>query len=92
MELLRAAQRNRGEFYDQEEYEGGGILVRYVWLNLSQSPREWSSLLSRRRKDMEGELDLRIHTPAQPVEPRPGASFMKQVWTELQKPANVTIA
>jgi len=26
---------NRGEFYDQEQYKGGSILVRYVWLNIS---------------------------------------------------------
>ena len=31
---------NRGEFFDQEEYKGRAILVRYVWLNLSpQSAR-----------------------------------------------------
>jgi hypothetical protein len=28
---------NRGEFYDQEDYKGRAILVRYVWLN--NSPR-----------------------------------------------------
>jgi hypothetical protein len=26
---------NRGEFYDQEQYKGRAILVRYVWLNIS---------------------------------------------------------
>ena len=26
---------NRGEFYDQENYKGRAILVRYVWLNIS---------------------------------------------------------
>jgi len=26
---------NRGEFYDQEDFKGRAILVRYVWLNLS---------------------------------------------------------
>jgi hypothetical protein len=26
---------NRGEFYDQEQYKGCSILVRYVWLNIS---------------------------------------------------------
>jgi hypothetical protein len=26
---------NRGEFYDQEQYKGRAILVRYLWLNLS---------------------------------------------------------
>jgi hypothetical protein len=26
---------NRGEFYDQEQYKGRSILVRYVWLNVS---------------------------------------------------------
>src|SRR5262244_4473781 len=26
---------NRGEFYDQEEYKGRAILVRYLWLNIS---------------------------------------------------------
>jgi hypothetical protein len=26
---------NRGEFYDQEDYKGRAILVRYVWLNIS---------------------------------------------------------
>jgi len=31
---------NRGEFYDQEQYKGRAILVRYVWLNISpKSPR-----------------------------------------------------
>jgi len=31
---------NRGEFYDQEEYKGRAILVRYMWLNISpQSAR-----------------------------------------------------
>jgi hypothetical protein len=29
-------QGNRGEFYDQEDYKGRKIIVRYVWLN--QSP------------------------------------------------------
>jgi hypothetical protein len=27
--------RNRGEFFDQEEYKGRAILVRYMWLNIS---------------------------------------------------------
>ncbi len=26
---------NRGAFFDQEEYKGQMILVRYVWLNIS---------------------------------------------------------
>jgi hypothetical protein len=26
---------SRGEFYDQEQYKGRSILVRYVWLNIS---------------------------------------------------------
>jgi hypothetical protein len=26
---------NRGEFYDQEQYKGRAIYVRYVWLNIS---------------------------------------------------------
>jgi hypothetical protein len=26
---------NRGEFYDQEDFKGRAILVRYVWLNIS---------------------------------------------------------
>ena len=26
---------NRGEFYDQEQYKGRSILVRYVWSNIS---------------------------------------------------------
>jgi hypothetical protein len=26
---------NRGEFFDQEEFKGRAILVRYVWLNIS---------------------------------------------------------
>lgn len=26
---------NRGEFYDQEDYKGRAIFVRYVWLNIS---------------------------------------------------------
>jgi len=26
---------NRGEFYDQEQYKGRAIFVRYVWLNVS---------------------------------------------------------
>src|SRR5215472_929932 len=31
---------NRGEFYNQQEYKGRAILVRYVWLNISpQSAR-----------------------------------------------------
>src|SRR5579871_6466756 len=31
---------NRGEFYDQEDYKGRAILVRYMWLNISpQSAR-----------------------------------------------------
>src|SRR6266513_3731617 len=25
---------NRGEFYDQEQYKGRSILVRYAWLNI----------------------------------------------------------
>ena len=29
---------NRGEFYDQEDWKGRAILVRYVWLNIS--PKE----------------------------------------------------
>lgn len=27
---------NRGEFFDQEDYKGRAILVRYVWLNISR--------------------------------------------------------
>ena len=27
--------RNRGEFFDQEQYKGRAILVRYMWLNNS---------------------------------------------------------
>jgi hypothetical protein len=27
--------RNRGEFYDQEQWKGRAILVRYLWLNIS---------------------------------------------------------
>ena len=31
---------NRGEFYDQEDFKGRAILVRYMWLNISpQSAR-----------------------------------------------------
>jgi hypothetical protein len=31
---------NRGEFFDQEDYKGRAILVRYMWLNISpQSAR-----------------------------------------------------
>ncbi len=26
---------NRGEFYDQEQYKGRAIFVRYIWLNIS---------------------------------------------------------
>jgi hypothetical protein len=26
---------NRGDFYDQEQYKGRAVLVRYVWLNIS---------------------------------------------------------
>ena len=26
---------NRGEFFDQEQYKGRAILVRYMWLNIS---------------------------------------------------------
>jgi hypothetical protein len=30
----------RGEFYDQEDYKGRAILVRYVWMDISpQSAR-----------------------------------------------------
>lgn len=28
---------NRGEFYDQEDFKGRAILVRYVWLNISHN-------------------------------------------------------
>ena len=28
---------NRGEFFDQEDYKGRAILVRYMWLNISPS-------------------------------------------------------
>jgi len=28
---------NRGEFYDQEDFKGRAILVRYMWLNISPS-------------------------------------------------------
>ena len=33
----------RGEFYDQEEYKGRAILVRYVWTDAPPIPLEWSS-------------------------------------------------
>jgi len=29
------AAGNRGEFYDQEQFKGRAILVRYVWSNIS---------------------------------------------------------
>jgi hypothetical protein len=34
---------NRGEFYDQEQYKGRAILVRYVWLNIRRNLRAWNS-------------------------------------------------
>jgi hypothetical protein len=38
---------NRGEFFDQEDFKGRAILVRYVWLNLSpQSARMEQSFSS----------------------------------------------
>lgn len=38
--MIGAFTGNRGEFYDQEDFKGRAILVRYVWLNLSpQSAR-----------------------------------------------------
>ena len=30
---------NRGEFYNQDTYKGRAIFVRYVWLNISISPK-----------------------------------------------------
>src|SRR5437667_12083896 len=34
----------RGEFYDQEQYKGRAILVRYMWLNISRVRLLQSSL------------------------------------------------
>jgi hypothetical protein len=34
---------NRGEFFDQEDFKGRAILVRYDWLNLLPTQRVWRS-------------------------------------------------
>jgi len=50
---------NRGEFYDQEDWKGRAILVRYVWLNISpKEARMEQSFSADRRKDLGSELDL----------------------------------
>jgi hypothetical protein len=36
----------RGEFYDQEEYEGRSIYVRYVWSNISENSCRWEQAFS----------------------------------------------
>ena len=45
----------RGEFYNQQTWEGG--LVRYVWLNISPKSSRMERLFVRRRKDMGSKLD-----------------------------------
>jgi len=37
---------NRGEFYDQEQYKGRSILVRYVWLNISPTSARMEQVFS----------------------------------------------
>jgi len=44
---------NRGEFYDQEQYKGRAVLVRYVWLNISpKSARMEQSFSADGRKNV----------------------------------------
>jgi len=54
---------NRGEFYDQEQYNGRSILVRYIWLNISpKSAPDGTILLDRRRENVGNKLDLRTNS------------------------------
>jgi hypothetical protein len=63
---------NRGEFYDQEQYKGRAIFVRYVWLNIRRNRRGWNDHSPRRRKDVGDKLDLRTEQIAHgfPAPPR----------------------
>jgi hypothetical protein len=37
----------RGEFFDQEDFNGRSILVRYTWLNLSPATSRWEQAFSQ---------------------------------------------
>jgi hypothetical protein len=49
---------NRGEFYDQEQYKGRSILVRYVWLNISPTSARMEQAFSA--DGVGDKVDLRI--------------------------------
>jgi hypothetical protein len=48
----------RGEFYNQQTWEGRAVLVRYVWLDISPKSSRMEQSFRRRRKDMGSQLDL----------------------------------
>jgi hypothetical protein len=57
----------RGEFYNQQQYKGRAILVRYIWLNISpKSARMETILFAWRRENMGNKLDLRADSIARP--------------------------
>ena len=58
----------RGEFYDQEEWKGRAILVRYVWSgHITAIGAHGAIFLGGRRQELGSQLDLRAVTIAVPV-------------------------
>ena len=48
----------RGELYGEDQYQGRAILVRYVWLDLSQVLTDGAVVFAGWRQDLGGQLDL----------------------------------
>jgi hypothetical protein len=63
---------NRGEFYDQEQYKGRAIFVRYVWLNISPKSARMERSFSATAERRGDKLDLRTEQIAHgfPAPPR----------------------
>lgn len=51
-------ENGRGEFYDQELFEGRMIYVRYVWSDITPSRAFRTVVFRRRWQDLGGELDI----------------------------------
>ncbi len=44
--LIGAFHDKRGEFYDQEEFQGHSIFARFLWFNLSPTTARWEQAFS----------------------------------------------
>jgi len=55
-----AVQWRVGEFYDQEEWKGRAVIVRYQWTDISPRRRKWSRRFRRMGQELGSELDLRV--------------------------------